>query len=135
MRAGRNIFGWRRLNKSVAIFLLVFQSVFLNIIVPGHTRGVITLSGKVTVGSIADLGCPFCPQPIRKDPKKAPTSQDRAQCAICQLAIRITHAPVIDFRLGELGLLEVVPPSVREAAPVCMVILVPHCRGPPCPAV
>lgn len=131
MSRGGNIFAWRRLNKSVAAFLLVFQTIFLNVVVPGHTRGAITTSGKVTIASLADLGCPFCPQPIKNDSKKSPSSQDRSNCAICQLAVRMTHAPVIDFRLGELGLLEVVPPPAPQIAPVCIVVPVQYCRGPP----
>jgi hypothetical protein len=131
MSVGRNIFARRWPNKLVSAFLLVFQALFLNVIVPGHTRGVITLSGKNSLASMADLGCPFCSGPLKNDPKKAPSRQDQSECAICHLAVRLTIAPVIDFRLGELGLLEIIPPPMPEQAPACVVVSVQYCRGPP----
>ena len=131
MTMGRNIFACRRLNKSVSVFLLVFEAVFLNVIVPGHTRGVITLTGKNSVVSMADLGCPFCSHQSNSDPKKAPDGKDQQECAICHLAVRLTLPPVVDFRLGELTLLEVVPPPAPVQAPVCIIVPVQYCRGPP----
>jgi hypothetical protein len=131
MTVGRNIFAYRRLSKSVSIFLLLFQTIFLSVIVPGHARGVITLSGKIASVSLADFGCPLCREGHKNDPKKAPSQQDRSECAICHLAIRITTSPPVDFRLGELTLLEVVDPPAAEAVPVNVAVSTQFCRGPP----
>jgi hypothetical protein len=130
MTLGGNILARRRLNKLVSVFLLAFQTIFLNFIVPGHTRGVVTLSGKNSLASIADTGCPFC-RPVKTDPKKAPSREDQSDCVICNLAIRLTIAPTIDFKLDELGLLEMVPPPRSDPAPICIAIPVHYCRGPP----
>jgi hypothetical protein len=113
----------------VCAFLLGFQAFFLNVVIPGHTRGVITLSGKSGVCSAADLGCPFCRH--SGGPQKSPTSKNPSDCAICHLALRITTNPPIDFHLDDLGLLElaVIPP--RPAPIVATIVLVHFSRGPP----
>jgi hypothetical protein len=130
MPSRRRIFRRDRGRKILCWFLFGFQALFLNVIVPGHTRGIITLSGKTTAASAADLGCPFC-APARTDPKKAPTKKDRDECAICNLAIRITPWVPIDFGLGFLGLLKLLPVPTPQTAQFVAVIPVHYCRGPP----
>jgi hypothetical protein len=63
--------------------------------------------------------------------KEGPTSQDRANCAVCFFAVRVTPPPVYDYRLTELGLRELLPvppPVVGES-----VLFAPtyYGRGPP----
>jgi hypothetical protein len=96
-----------------SVFLLLFQAIFLNVVVPGHTRGVITLTGRSDAGA-ASMPAPGCcrteEHKTREDGShKAPTPKDRAECAVCHIAARITTATTIDLRLTELGLLEVLP--------------------------
>jgi hypothetical protein len=112
------------------IFLIVFQVVFLNVIVPGHTRGIITLSGRSSVVGLEDLGGGGC---CRKGegPAKSPTDKDRAECAICFLAARITPPAVVDLRLTSLGLLEVMPPVAPAAVITPDLPLTYHGRAPP----
>ncbi len=93
--------------------LLVYQAVFLNVLVPGHTRGAITLDGKHTAP------CCCCssagePRPGGKAPT-GPSDRDREHCAVCQFAAALTSVPPVRFTLPELGLLDVLPaplPSV-----------------------
>lgn len=115
----------------VALFLLAIEAVFLNLIVPGHTRGVITLTGKSSCASLADLGCPLCAHRSSDNPKQAPTGKDRSECAICQLAICILSPPAIDLGLGELGLLKIIPPPNSEEAAVAAMVRTYDGRGPP----
>jgi hypothetical protein len=131
MRMRRNIFGRRWVTKGVSVFLLVFEAIFLNVIVPGHTRGAITLTGKIDCRSLADLGCPCCARDENHSKQKGPSRQDRSECAICHLAVRMFTAVPVDFRLGELGLLELIPPPAPEATPVVATLSVHYCRGPP----
>ena len=81
------------------ILLIAFQVWFLNVFVPGHTRGLITLSAKSGCGEC-------CHKPA--NPIKSPTHKDQSECAVCSLAARITPPPVIDFHLTILGLRELV---------------------------
>jgi hypothetical protein len=96
--------------RPTAMLVLVFQAFFLNIVVPGHTRGIITITGRSTVSGLGDFGCGACCQSHSPgDSKQAPTSKDRANCAICFLAAHYTPPPVIDFRLTLFGLAAILP--------------------------
>ena len=86
-------------SRVVRVLLVGFQALFLNVIAPGHTRGIITLGGKSSL---------TCCQ-TRSEPSKAPTPKDKASCAICYVVARFAPPPVVDFRLTELGLRDVMP--------------------------
>jgi DUF2946 family protein len=131
MKSGGNIFAARPMKKFISIFLLVFEAIFLNIIVPGHTRGVITLSGKTSATSVADLGCPFCSQRAKIDPKHAPNEKEQSECAICNLAVRLTLPPVIDFVPPPLCLAMAVEAPAPIPAPSLRVRFVRQDRAPP----
>jgi hypothetical protein len=124
----RNFRGLRASRVGCAL-LLAFQFFFLNVLLPGHTRGAITLSGKSMVCSLGDLGCPFCDH--ASGPKKIPTRQDRSDCAICHLAMRITTETPVDFRLAEFGLLYVAPLPEMEPPSLGDFDSLPPARGPP----
>jgi hypothetical protein len=79
---------------------LAYQTFFLNVVVPGHTRGAITLTGQASMQRLKGCCCDSKPG----DSKDAPTPKDRQNCAICNLAAHYTLPPVVDFRLSELGL-------------------------------
>jgi hypothetical protein len=124
-----HIFGNFRASKAACWLLVVFQCIFLNVVLPGHTRGAITLTGKSQACSIGDLGCPFCGHTDAS--KKSPTRQDQSDCAICHLAARITLPPVIDFAPPELGLADLLDPPAPESAPSIRVVLLLRERAPP----
>jgi len=103
------------------VLLVGFQALFLNVIAPGHTRGIITLECKPSLS---------CCQ-TRSDPSKAPTPKDKTSCAICYVVARFTPPPVIDFRLTELGLREVVPLPPPQSIISHQAPLAYHGRAPP----
>jgi hypothetical protein len=131
MGLDRNILRHRPLNKAIALFLLVFQGVFLNIVVPGHVRGVITLSGKNSVTSLVDLGCPCCCRPSKHDPNTTPSDKDKSECAICHIAAALTLPPVMDFAPPLLCLARVRETTAPTLTPLLRVQFVRQDRAPP----
>lgn len=75
------------------ISLLVFQVVWLNAVLPGHTRGVIALGGAQSCHEAKATRC--CPGKKEKAP--APKPEKSAKCAVCVHAARMTPPPVIDL--------------------------------------
>jgi hypothetical protein len=106
---------------------LAYQTFFLNVVVPGHTRGAITLTGQASMQRLKGCCCDSKPG----DSKDAPTPKDRQNCAICNLAAHYTLPPVVDFRLSELGLLTLLP--ISPAATIDPSDFVPtyYACGPP----
>ena len=78
------------------IALIVFQSLWLNVILPGHTRGAITLPGyKAESGTCCK----------HESPKKQIPTNDRAShCAVCFFAARLSMPVAIDLTPQELAL-------------------------------
>jgi hypothetical protein len=62
--------------------LVIFQCLFLNVFVPLHTRGAISLDGKSRGGTAS---CCSKPDPGSKHEKNSPTPEDRRSCAVCYL--------------------------------------------------
>ena len=89
--------------------LLVFQALWLNVIVPGHTRGVVTLPGyePASCHTNAPGGC--CPGRAETQSSDDPTPGDgrAANCAVCFYAVRLTIPPAIDLTPAPLELLEI----------------------------
>jgi hypothetical protein len=117
-----------------AMALLLYQVLFFNVFLPGHTRGSITLSGKHTADS-SPCCCCCCghenPDTKKSDSKQVPSQRDKEECAICHFAARVLPTPVVSFVLPELGLLETRPlvsPSVPVPADLVRTYL---SRGPP----
>jgi hypothetical protein len=116
--------------KTVATALLLCQFVFLNIIVPGHTRGAVTLDGKHS-GDVCCCCGGDAPANTNNPSQHTPSKKDRENCAICNFAARVTHAPVLNLKLPELGLLEVLPPPTPAISVSLAVIPTCHERAPP----
>jgi hypothetical protein len=123
----------------VRIAILLFEVVWFNIIVPGHTRGIVVVQSGATSTETCPLcaavACPLCAQHAAPNSSKNPTPADRANCAICQFMAHLSLPPVYDFRPASLKLLELLPipqPQTRESVAL---IDHAHCRGPPAPTV
>ena len=87
--------------------LLVFQALWLNVIVPGHTRGVVTLPGfEPAYAETSSHGC--CAGSSEPDQSDDPQPGDgrAANCAICFFAARLTLPATIDLTPTPLELLE-----------------------------
>jgi hypothetical protein len=121
-----------RLSRLILGALLLQQAFFLNVLVPGHTRGQITLDGKHEADSVGCAACCCCKQPAvpAKNPA-GPSQKDRDQCAICQFVAGLTSVPVVRLTLPELGLLDLLP--VPPPAVVVSLDLFPTYQacGPP----
>lgn len=119
------------------VLLLLYQAFFLNVVVPGHTRGAITLTGRTGTGRLEDFGCGCCcasnPSRSTQSPasKQYPTPKDRENCAICNLAAHYTPPPVFDFALGGLGLLKLLPLPPPAVIPLRISIPTYYACGPP----
>lgn len=116
---------WRPVHLAFALF----QIVWLNVVVPGHTRGAVTLAGAgcpdQSCTSTTLLKC--CPTGGRRHPTPA---QQRA-CAICFFAAHLNAPPAIDCALPPLHLLRVAADETAEAL-IARDAFVPfHSRGPP----
>ncbi len=104
MNAVRPILARLRSRPSVA-FLVVYQFLFLNVLLPGHTRGAVTLDGKHVARCCCDSGSAAS----EKSPA-GPSQRDRDHCAICSFAARVTPPEVFVLRLDPNGLLAILPP-------------------------
>src|SRR5262245_48829752 len=99
----------RQQTRMIALFLLIFPAFFLNIVVPGHTRGLITLAGGGASPDSQRQITDSCCASHSHGSHSAPSQKDRANCAICHLAARYTPPPVVDFRLDQIDLVELLP--------------------------
>jgi hypothetical protein len=113
-----------RLRRAGALALLLYEALFLNVLVPVHTRGAITLN--------ASSGSSCCAShETRSTPKQAPSEKDRQNCAVCNFAARMSTPPVICHQLPELGLAQVLPLPTPDVA-VSLERALPYLsRGPP----
>jgi hypothetical protein len=85
---------------------VLFQFLFLNVIIPGHHRGVIPLSGAASVSGMADFGCSLCSRiPPPPGSGKTPKSGLPSFCAICAIAAHLTVPPAFEMLLPVPGLL------------------------------
>ena len=115
------------------ILLLLFEALWLNVIVPGHQRGAVPLPGEKCAACEAQVAdcCPdhsTDPAPPAKEKGRGDPAQ---HCAICYFAARLCVPSVIDLSPPPLRLVEQLPfpaPHTRDAAP-----FIPsyYERGPP----
>jgi hypothetical protein len=120
-----------RLSRLILGLLLLQQAFFLNVLVPGHTRGQMTLDGKhePDTGGCSACCCNKPATPVKE--RGAPSRRDRDQCAVCQFVAGLTSVPVVRLTLPELGLLDLLP--VPPPAVVVSLDLIPTYQacGPP----
>jgi hypothetical protein len=94
-----------------SIALLLFEALWLNVIVPGHTRGIVALPGEQC--AVCETGvqpaCQRCSSAKHRDSHKQPIGDPAAHCAICHFAARVSLPVAIDLtppKLELIGLLE-----------------------------
>src|SRR5436305_2037273 len=109
--------------RGFSIALLLFEALWLNVIVPGHTRGIVPLPGSACPRCVAHAAqtChgSSATSPHHPDDGR-PCGDPAGNCAICHFAVRLTLPPVIDLTPPRLQLVEtcraertVVPSSIR----------------------
>ncbi|HWE01650.1 MAG TPA: hypothetical protein VG326_04510 [Tepidisphaeraceae bacterium] len=111
--------------------MLAFQFLWLNVIVPGHRRGIVALPGD---------HCRACEQWAVASTKSCPADSKSPQrdskdpaghCAICFFAARVSPAVTYDFTHPPLRLIAVVQDDSALIAVDPHLILAYHGRAPP----
>ena len=104
------------LSRSGRIILTALLAVWLNAVVPGHTRGVITVpdGGKghcATVSTVVSRCCPKTGKPIKQDDPRdeKPTDEEKARCAVCFFAKGLSNHAGAVLTSAPLGLLHLAP--------------------------
>lgn len=125
MAALRAIFARR----SLATLLLAYQAFFLNVLLPGHTRGAITLDSRHAARSCC------CCEPggdaAAAKEKGVPTQRDREHCAVCDFAAHLTPPDTFVVRLDPFGLVDRLPPPPPAVAAAIDRIGTYLATGPP----
>ena len=111
--------------------MLIFQTVWLIAIVPGHQRGIILLPGS-TANSPGC--CEAANRKIGSPAKRSPadSSPDRSrQCAICHFSAHLNTPPTLDHSFGRHELQHRLESLSAERFIACPLLLPFDSRGPP----
>src|SRR5690349_10527637 len=74
---------------------ILFQAVWLNVVLPGHTRGIVTVDGRShACCAVSHPSKPHAP---------APTPSDASRCAICYFAAGCDAPTIITIDLRPTG--------------------------------
>lgn len=112
--------------RGTSIILLLFQALWLNVVLPGHTRGIVQMPQP----SDASDSCCAGPKKAAEDDTSHERQERAANCAVCFFAARMTVAAAIDLRPPPLELAgEVEVGTVHSHGRVH--ISAYHSRGPP----
>ena len=110
------------------ILFAVAWFAWTGVIIPGHTRGIIPVAGSNAAASAPAPSCCETSAEHSKDKKSCPPT---ANCAICELAVKLSGPIVITLELKPLGLLELLPPPAPSTFVRCEPPLIQSCRDPP----
>ncbi|HEY0007837.1 MAG TPA: hypothetical protein VGB55_03850 [Tepidisphaeraceae bacterium] len=103
-----------------------FMAVFLNVVVPGHTRGAIAVTN---LQSAERMQAPANCGASQHD--QSPTPQDQENCAVCFIAARYAAAPVSLTLPPKPALVSLLPLPPPEAAVTVALTLTYFACGPP----
>jgi hypothetical protein len=87
------------------ILLIVWQVWCLNVFLPLHTRGAMTV-GKATSAHAC------CRHGSERRESDKPTPEERSRCSVCYFAAGLSTPPVIDWNLNPNGLIDLLDPPV-----------------------
>jgi hypothetical protein len=124
----------RMFRRASVLALVIFELVWLNVIIPGHTRGCVTMPcgcREESSAPAAAQACPLCAAAAEKGSHHSPTPSDREHCALCFFAAHLSIPPVLDLSAPRLGFLAYVGPE-RAKHLIAREVLAPFDgRGPP----
>ena len=121
--------------RAFRIALLLVQAVWLNVVVPGHRRGIIALPGESCEAcAVAATSRPCCRSHSNGQQPAAPPKDPANHCLICYFAARLTPPPVIHFTPPPLRFVEKLPPPVSRTIAVPPPLPTYHGRAPPASA-
>src|SRR5215203_3393706 len=96
-------------SRSLRILLLLFVAVWFGAIVPGHTRGQISLPGTTAPSADGKGAHGSCCSSSGSKKDSAPAKKC---CAVCFFAAALMHTPPVSFNFADLGLVgSLAPPS------------------------
>jgi len=102
--------------------IILWQFLSLNVVIPGHTRGMITMPGSNATPAgrtaAADSCCSLPAEDSHDGDTDRPTSQQRRSCAVCHVAANHTPPPVfcIDLQPGDASIQRVCPVATQVAS-------------------
>src|SRR5215218_9673907 len=108
------------LRRAGVLALLIFQALWLNVVVPGHTRGAVTLPGwDEAAKQPAAHACCAADSPAKHGRSSGPKhdSDRAAHCAVCFFAVRLSLPTTIDLTPAPLEFL-----CVRPKLPPQMIV-------------
>lgn len=82
------------MSRSWRILFLAFLGLWLNVLLPGHTRGQITLGDAAARAAQADDGGESCCKPKHGE---KPTLDECGRCAVCYVAMTTEVTPLFTF--------------------------------------
>ena len=116
------------------IFLLAFTTLWFGAVLPGHTRGIITVPGSAnsSAGDDAEMRASCCPSPGKEGNEKGKHKQTNGSCcAICFFIAGLLHFTPVTFDCIPRGQIEIL--SIPLARPVAAILPYQpyHSRAPP----
>jgi hypothetical protein len=129
MSIGSTILRWRLMR----IALLLFEAAWLNIIVPGHQRGIVQDPGEPCAAcAAAHAEACHAAGPSGRPGHVPPMPGDPAShCAICHFAAMLMLPPVADFTAPKLELLELGRAEITDSTCLISFHATYFSRGPP----
>src|SRR3954468_1541541 len=112
------------MRRAFTVVLLVVEALFFNVVIPGHTRGMIQLGGTRSASCCAGK---------QGNPKEIPADKNGAShCAVCAFAAQMSVPPGIDFAPAPIGLAEILPVSKAQQVDSVTSVRTYLGRAPPC---
>jgi hypothetical protein len=109
--------------RGLCLVLLIFEALWLNVIVPGHRRGIVQLPGA----------CPLCAaSPVHSSSSHTDSpASSPATCAICSFAAHLSTPPPIDLAPAPTHFLHRLAHDVPETLHLPLIPVSFDARGPP----
>ena len=85
------------------ILLLVFQAFWLNVVLPGHTRGMIVMPCAEPVQGQRHACCAKAAPAGEEHRDRRESSERASRCAVCFYAVRLTLPPPFHVELRPLA--------------------------------
>lgn len=117
--------------RAIKFALLLFQAMWLLLVLPGHTRGLISwtsLSGGLQAESHS---CCEADEDARTTPDGEPTREQKENCAVCYYAAGLTPAPMPDIFIPDSEPSGILPVLAAPMQPEQTHRLTYYACGPP----
>jgi hypothetical protein len=118
----------------LSVALAIFEAFWLNVVVPGHKRGIVQMPGAPG-GAVCACCCDQTGNSEQAGGSKKDSSQgSAATCAICNFAAHLSVPPIVDFTPPKLKLLCQATSEVVRGVIARNPLIPFDGRGPPRPA-